>query len=94
MWISYTPVAVTPAETGDPAKYHDDVKQTVGIDEADEQRVALLAAAAELAKVVGLPDERVQVTISGHANPEHSAGGAGIAYEMVTITVHAVATPD
>lgn len=94
MWTAHTPIAVDAEQAGDDASYDDDVTQSFALDEIADQRAALLTAAALLADVVGTTADRVQVSISGHANPAHGPGGGGVGYEMVTISVHAVARPD
>lgn len=49
---------------------------------------AALEAAQHLAQVVGRPDDRVHVMISGHANPHH-APREGWSDESVTISISA-----
>jgi len=56
-----------------------------------EQRAQLdaaIEAARSLAKVVGRPTDRVVVTMSGHANPDH-APRSGWANECITVSVTA-----
>jgi hypothetical protein len=54
--------------------------------EQAEQFEAAKKAAAALAEAVGRPDDEVQVTMVGHANPEH-APQQGWSPEAITVTV-------
>jgi hypothetical protein len=56
--------------------------------EQQAQLDAATEAARALAQVVGRPDDLVQVSLTGHANPSH-APRQGWADEMVTVTVSA-----
>lgn len=64
--------------------FSEDVK-----DEQAAQVAAAVDAAKALAAVVGRSDDRVVVTMSGHANPGH-APRLGWANECITVTVSAV----
>lgn len=83
-WNTFTPDAQPKASIDVPAPtLNEEVKA-----EQREQFAAALAAAKELARVVGRPEDDVHISLTGHANPGHGPR-SGWAEEMVSVTVSA-----
>ncbi len=86
------------AITTSPIQRYDDIQaiegqpQTIpeGVEEAYAEHIAMAKRVATmLADVIGLPDDPVMVSMSGHANPGHAPlEGSGREFIRVTVAAH------